>query len=46
MDGVYAENCMEQFQYISMDGVYAENCMEQFQYISMDEVAENLLLHF
>ena len=25
MDGVYAENCLEQFQRISMDGV-AESC--------------------
>ena len=41
MDGVYAENCLEQFQRISMDGVYAENCLEQFQRISMDGVVEN-----
>ncbi len=31
MDGVYAENCREQFQRISMDGVYAENRLERFQ---------------
>ncbi|MFV9614371.1 MAG: DNA polymerase III subunit delta', partial [Gammaproteobacteria bacterium] len=28
-----AENCLEQFQRISMDGGYAENCLEQFQCI-------------
>ncbi len=32
MDGVYAENRLEQFQRISMDGVYAENRLERFQY--------------
>ncbi len=42
MDGVYAENCREQFQCIFMDGVYAENCLARFQCISMDGVyAEN-----
>ena len=46
MDGVYAKNCLEQFQRISMDGVCAENRLERFQRISMDGVAEKLLLHF
>ncbi len=47
MDGVYAENCLEQFQRISMDGV-AENCSWHFPHFPhpCGSYAENCLEQF